>query len=383
MSKQGNLMQYNISRSMLTLIFMISGCSVICFNAVASDLRNCVQSGVDVASNNKITEYPMPWAGEQAGSTHELIFQPNSGDFAWVTGQNYDALAKVTLATGAMQAFQLPANSGPHGVAFDEKGQFWVSLEFSGKVVRIDDMTGEVLEEIDVQIYPEGSAPINVHPHAITVGADGQTVWFTGKKTSTIGKINPDKTVEHFQLDSLGAVPIYLVASPDGNVWGTELQGNKILKITPAGVVTEYDIPTNNSRPIAVVLAPDKKSIWFTEEAGHKVAKIDFNGTISEYPVPQLQPNMILASLAFDDKGNLWTQSYVNQSDKLPAGPDYIIKLDRNILTAPAGSMDNVKVKLFQAPTNCAVFHRIAVAADGQVWFTELNTDKIGKVHRR
>src|SRR6185437_6782499 len=103
-------------------------------------------------------------------------------------------------------------------------------------------------------------------------------IWFTGKRTSTIGRINPDRTVQHFELDKLGAVPIFLSVGPDGNVWGTELSTSAILNVSPEGTVREFGIPTANSRPIGIIRDPAEAFMWFTEEAGRKVGRVDMSG---------------------------------------------------------------------------------------------------------
>lgn len=328
-----------------------------------------------------VTEYTIPWPTNAGSSTHELIVDANNNDYLWVTGQNFDSLARVAVKTGSIDVFAMPKGSGPHGVTFDADGNFWVSFEFTGEVARISP-GGEVLETIDVCLHTKGSpTPINTNPHAIAMGPDGKTIWFTGKKTSTVGKINPDRSVEHFQLNSVGAVPIYLVAGPDGNMWGTELLANKILRVTNDGEVTEFPIPTVNSRPIAIVLSPDGKSIWFSEEAGHKIARIDTEGRITEYPVPKTQDNMILASLTFDSAGNLWTQSYVDQSNPLPEGPDYIVKLDHTVLTRASGGISDINIRFYEVPTHNSVFHRITQGPRGNIWFTELKADKLGELN--
>jgi virginiamycin B lyase len=256
-------------------------------------------------------------------------------------------------------------------------------LEFKGSVVRLDTMSGAIVEEIDCRIYGKGiKTPINTAPHGIGLDADGETIWFTGKRTSTVGKINPDRTVEHFELPALGAVPIYLHAGPDGNVWGTELLTSKILRVTPSGTVEEFDIPTSNSRPIVIKPDPIKggEYMWFTEEAGNKVGRIDMNGNIDEFPVPATQQNQILAGLAFDSQNNLWVQSYIDQKNPHPEGNDYIIKFDKSILRAPAGDLTNVPITYYKVPTRKTVMHRIKKGNDGNIYFTELKQDRLGKV---
>ena len=123
--------------------------------------------------------------------------------------------------------------------------------------------------------------------------------------------------------------------------------------------------------------------MWFSQEASHKVATIDMQGNFKEYPVPKTQSNMLLAGLAFDTQGNLWTQSYADQNNpynKSAGGSDYIIKLSKDILNAPNNQLTDVTVALYPVPTQQTVFHRIKAGNDGNIWFTELAQDRIGKV---
>jgi len=332
-----------------------------------------------------IIEFHLPWdeifRGDDippGGSTHEIAWDADGqGPHVWITGQNYDGLARVT-PSGEIDLYRLPRGSGPHGILYDRGGRLWVSLEFEGAVVQIDER-GRIRQRIDIRMHPDGTRrPINPAPHGIALGADGYTIWFTGKRTSTIGKINYDGSVEHFEVDTLASLPIYLHAGPDGNMWGTELLGNRILRVRPNGKVREYPIPTANSRPIALVPGPDGRSMWFSEEAGRKVARIDMKGRITEFDVPITQPNMILAGIAFDNAGNLWTQGYIDRNDPEPAGDDYLFRFDRGIQDARDGDAANVEVTLYRVPTRGTVMHRIVQGPDGNIWFTELATNKVG-----
>jgi len=253
--------------------------------------------------------------------------------------------------------------------------------QFLGQIVRLDEH-GTIVAAYDVRLdcstCPE---PINTHPHGLGIGSDGATVWFTGKATGTVGKITPDGQLQTYALPTVGSVPIYIKAGPDDNMWVTELVGNTIARVTPDGVVTEFAIPTFNSRPIAIVPEPDGTAMWFTEEAGNKVARIDMAGTITEFAVPKFQANVILAGLAFDTQKNLWVQQYVDPHNPTPGGPDHVLKIDKAILTATPEDMASVPVTFYQVPTADTVMHRIIIQGpDGNMWFTELHTDKVGKL---
>ena len=329
-------------------------------------------------------------------STHEITYDQSdrSSPFhLWVTGQKDDAVVRVGM-DGSTRIYEMPPCSGPHGITFDRRGRLWVSLEFAGKVVQLLDRGSSLVqvEAYDVRLNCASCAePINSHPHGLAVGADGETLWFTGKATGTIGKIDADGNVEMFSLPTVGSVPIYIKAGPDGNMWFTELVGNAVGRITPDGTVTEFPIPTPNSRPIEIVPEPGgAPAMWFTEEAGNKVGRITVDGTITEFPVPKMYDNVILGGLAFDAEGNLWVQGYVDVNEPTyvlagdkpaePVGHDYLVKIDRSILEAGASEPAELAFTFYIAPSQDTVMHRIIRGPDGNMWFTELRADKVGKL---
>lgn len=338
-----------------------------------------------------ITEYSLAWPNGLKGSTHELVIK---GEHIYITGQNNNMVARFNTKTNSLEYFNMAAailkpdvetGNGPHGLLIDLEGNVWVSLEFKGTVARLAD-DGTIVEEIDVKIYPKGdSAPINTAPHGICIGDDG-TIWFTGKRTSTIGKINPGpgRSVEHFQLQTLAALPIFLSEGPNKCIWGTELFGNTILQISKSGVLNEYTIPTPDSRPIAIIPDPRGKYMWFTEEAGVKIGRIDTSGKITEFAVPALQKNDVLGSLCFDSEYNLWIQVYVNwktpEVDNYASDYDYIIKIEASIRDLPSSDISGILFTTHKLPSKMAMLHRIKLADDGNLWFTEMMTDRLGKI---
>ncbi len=385
-------------------------------------------------NNNTIQEFPLLWkkvvrannlppcdcAKNCVGSTHELII---TDDFVFVTGQSMYQVAKFNHQGEKLADYVMPHCSGPHGLQVDNDGALWVSLEFLGFVVRLD-KGGNIDKAIDVNMYPNGNKiAINPAPHCICFDPSTGIMWFTGKRTSTIGKINPDGSVEHFELKSLGATPIYLSVGPDGNIWGTELTSSKILKINTqivkteekkagcccstatdevtnkalkriadkqqADIIDEYTIPTANARPIAIIPDPSQRMMWFTEEAGKKVGRIEIDvldpetgaPKITEFAVPVLQPNDVLASLAFDCNNNLWVEVYVDQNNPNPEGKDYIVQFDASIRDTNNTGTLQIPFTLHEVPTPKTVMHRIRADKSGKaLWFTELNTDQLGKI---
>lgn len=355
----------------------------------------------DPSAPSQITEYPLAWPGAAqvhtgpachptgGGSTHEITYdRAANSDHFWVSGQNYNHIARIDLH-GNASFFAMPTDKGnslPHGLTYDQQGRLWVTFEGLGQLARIDE-DGSIAETVDVCMKVQGApAPMNTRPHGLGCASDG-ALWFTGKLSNTVGRVHAGQ-VQHFQLPTIGAVPIYLAADSDGGMWCTELTGNMVAHIARTGEVNEIAIPTGNSRPIAVTRAPDG-TMWFTEEAGCKVGRVDAGGkTITEFAVPATDHGSILGALAFDKHGALWVQMYVNPpaapaKDVAPYPPtasDYIVRIGTEILTAPAGDLTGVSIEYFKAPSKGTVMHRIIQGPDGNIWFTELGLNQVGKL---
>ena len=50
------------------------------------------------------------------------------------------------------------------------------------------------------------------------------------------------------------------------------------------------------------------------------------------------------------------------------------------VAAAVAGDLSGVSVTYYRTPSRNTIMHRIIQAADGNMWFTELNGDRIGKI---
>lgn len=315
------------------------------------------------------------------GSTHEIVYNHNGGDTFWISAPTYDALAEITV-DGDITYHQLADGTAPHGIDFDSSGQLWAALEGTSQIARVDD-DGSVVEAFDLPSSCTGCAgPVTQDPHGLGIAADGRTVWYTGKTANTLGKISPDGAISSFAVPTAGSFPIYIRLGTDGNMWFTELLGNKVGSITESGVIREFDIPTANSRPIAIVPEPEGNAMWFSQEAGNNVARVDTNGQITEFAVPKRQENVILAGLAFDSDRNLWVQQYVDRAHPDPAGPDYLIRINRRILSVAPSDLTSADFTFYEAPSRGTVMHRIIEGFDGNMWFTELKTDTVGRVTR-
>jgi streptogramin lyase len=110
------------------------------------------------------------------------------------------------------------------------------------------------------------------------------------------------QTFMEFEIPTLNSRPLSITSGPDGNLWFTELEGNRVGRITPAGVITEFSLPTPNSLPTGITSAHG--SIWLTESHGNRVARVLMDGTVQEFSLPkqQLYPGAITTGT----DGNPW-----------------------------------------------------------------------------
>jgi streptogramin lyase len=170
--------------------------------------------------------------------------------------------------------------------------------------------------------------------------------------------------IGRYLLPTDNGYPYSIAAGPDGALWFTELDGNKIGRITTAGTVTEYPVPTTNSAPWGITSGPDG-ALWFTEELGNKIGRITTAGSISEYPVPTAnsQPYGITAG----PDGALWFTEY-----SVPEGEGGN-QIGRITVTGSP-------VTEYPVPTADSGAYAITAGPDGALWFAELYGNRIGRI---
>ncbi|MFI5008966.1 MAG: hypothetical protein ACHQDY_01680 [Solirubrobacterales bacterium] len=191
----------------------------------------------------------------------------------------------------------------------------------------------------------------------IAPGPDGN-LWFTEVGGNKIGRITPGGVIAEFPIPTPNSRPEWIAPGPDGNLWFTEYKADKIGQITPSGAVAEFPVPTPESGPKEIALGPDG-NLWFTEIKGNKIGRITPNGAITEFPIPT--PESEPWGIASYPEGNLWFTEY--KGNKIG-----VITPGGAITEFPLPALNN------SGPPG------IATGPDGDVWFTEFLSDKIGRM---
>lgn len=111
-------------------------------------------------------------------------------------------------------------------------------------------------------------------PAGIAIGPEG-SAWVAMTEAGAIDRIGPDGTRTRFPL-SAGSEPENIALGPDGALWITEFGIEKIGRMTTAGALTnEYPVPSHGGEAAEVgdITAGPDGALWFTEGVG-KIARL-------------------------------------------------------------------------------------------------------------
>ena len=136
-----------------------------------------------------------------------------------------------------------------------------------------------------------------------------------------------------------------IAAGPDGNLWFTEYDGNRVGRITPGGTVTEFSAGiTAGAKPHGIAAGPDG-NLWFTEGLGDNVGRITTTGTVTEFP-----GSTLAGEITAGPDGNMWFTESVGSIGRI----------------TPAGTITQFRTDQYSFPIG------IAAGADGNLWYTDL-----------
>jgi streptogramin lyase len=309
--------------------------------------------------------------------------------------------AGVDAATHTIKEFwKQNLYSQPSGITAGPDGNLWFTEDDVGQIVQLSP-TG---------VFTAFTIPTTLSvPTGITQGPDGN-LWFTENWGNNIGCITPSGAITEFPIPTADASPWSITAGPDGNLWFTEAGANQIGRITPAGIITEYPIPTLDTSPSRIVKGPDG-NLWFGESNTTNIGRITTTGKITEFAIPRVSDGLTVGP-----DNNLWyTTLYANMIGRMTltgnntdfpmptsptthSGPYNIVAgKDGNLwfierLWFGAFDVSNEPSKIgrmtlagevteYTLSTPGVALDDIAVGPDGNLWFTEYNNGRIGRIN--
>jgi virginiamycin B lyase len=191
-------------------------------------------------------------------------------------------------------------------------------------------------------------------PEGITAGPDG-AVWFTDAGNDAIGRVTPSGHLTEF---SVGKIELEngITTGPDGALWFTSF--DSIGRITTSGNVTLF-ADSGGSFPQIITTGPDG-ALWFTESNG-KLGRITTSGTLSHVHVAST--NIELEGIVSGPDGRLWATEFITNGSHFA----------NNVVAVTTSG----KVTRYQVGSGPGF---ITVGPDGALWFTEEDSDAIGRL---
>lgn len=195
------------------------------------------------AAPAEIREYLLP---DSADLPHDVAVE-RTGRIV-VTGMRSHAMHLLEPESGAWSTVEIPlAKSNPRAVELDASGNWWVVLGAPHQLARYD---GSEWTTWDVGMYA----------HSVALDSAG-SAWVNGHFTQSpellasiarAGGVRTHLLPPHPTLATGdgGPVPYELRTGPDGTIWMSELQGNRIVAFHPStGRSDVYEMPTSVSGP--------------------------------------------------------------------------------------------------------------------------------------
>ena len=186
-----------------------------------------------------------------------------------VTGMFTNRMYVLDPESGTITTEATPAPN-PRAVEVDGAGNWWVVLGGPQLLARRSPDGGW-------QTFPAG-----FYAHSAALAPDGG-VWVNGHFThepELLRRIDPagthrDYTVPPHPDFATTPVPYELRVAPDGSVWMSELQGNRIVRLDPAsGATRVWSMPTSWSGPRRFDIDPTGV-LWIPAYASNTLTRFD------------------------------------------------------------------------------------------------------------
>ena len=287
------------------------------------------------------------------------------------------------------------ANGANYTVTSSDEGHTLVArvtaTNGGGSVVAASAATKEVKGTTEYTFISEYSLPSYSRPWGVTAGPEGN-IWFTDFQSNKVGKVTPHGEITEYAIEP--DHPFGITTGPDGNLWFMEQEASQVGRMTTSGSLSEHTIPKNGG--LSITTGPDK-NLWFT---GSKyIGKMNTSGEmLGEYTLPVgSQPDGITAgpdgNLWFTDSGTskigkITTSGSITEYELPPesypinivAGPDKNLWFTEGLPDNKIGKITTSgTITEYPLPVASGPYG-ITVGSDGNLWFTEHGKNKIGRI---
>jgi streptogramin lyase len=205
----------------------------------------------------------------------------------WFTEIIGNKIGSYDIESNSIVEFPTGDLTGPTLLAFDNRGELWVTMSYSNSVLKVEPwllvpgskasgMSEVKLKKPDIfSAFGIGITKNKDNASRIFLSDHGSSRVIVSNLTSELNNYTSYWTSSSEAYPA--SLPSQIVSDKFGNIYFPQHGGNKISKISAeTGLVTEFDIPTG---PLATVVylavSPDAAKVWFTEWASNRIAYLD------------------------------------------------------------------------------------------------------------
>jgi streptogramin lyase len=272
------------------------------------------------------TIYEWSMGKEDLCMIHDL--EPGKDGLMYVVDMANDCVSTLNPETAERMTYAIPggkepgtddtAIKGPHSIEVADNGDMWLTLALSGQMAKFDPKSKE-FTQVSGAVKPR---PRGRYPHSLRLDQKDM-VWYTDAGTNSVFSLHP-KThdVKEYKLlhanqavgggrgESRGITPYGIDIAPDGKVWYSKLNGQRVGRIDPQAEdgspeqIKEWQPPVHGPRRLHV--APDG-IVWVPGWASGDFARFDPKSEAWKvYELPA-GPNSLPYALNIHPKtGDIW-----------------------------------------------------------------------------
>ncbi|MHB8567161.1 MAG: Vgb family protein [Nitrososphaerales archaeon] len=263
------------------------------------------------------------------------------------TGITYTSSAQISTF---VTEFPTQTNeTAPNSIAVDSQGSVWFTLQNESILAKLIPGNGTIDE------YPlPGAKSSGSVTWGIAIDSARNLVWFTEQVSNAVWSFNMiNYKFTEYSLKTPAAFPFGLTIDKQGNVWFTEIFGNKLGEITTSGNLSEFNIPLSAQylEPSGITV-DNSDRIWFTIAGADGVASF-YQGQYHFYNLTGLIVSPV--GIAADDYGNLWITQH---------GPSFLSEFN-----PASGFFKTISTSI--PPLNSSYPYFVYTSPSGNIWFNE------------
>jgi virginiamycin B lyase len=272
------------------------------------------------------------------------------------------AQSSPTVLSDPIVEYKIPTpNAGPNAVVAGPNDTLWF-VEFSAGKIGEFFIQNDSFHEF---VIPEAGAT----PACLAIDSFGN-VWFSDQHGSgSIWVFSPTTDqFKQFNTTTSDSTPLFILFDNHDNVWFTEITGNKIGELTyPNYIMTEYTFPTASSGPVEMAYQPNESLLWITQTYSGQLASFNMVTHVFQEYNPAVSMNSPVG-IVLDKNGNVWISEH--------RGSAIIeFQVSSNLWRKyPTSVPPPYAAYPISAPAT------LAIASNGDLWFVEHFSNKIGKL---